>query len=143
MGMFQQLKEIYEQYHQTLHRVIRELPRTAGLFGMGDDPRKHPCHMDFYQAVETWVEAFCKEEPDNGVVYEAVEQIITAAAQKREDPTYWFLFAAQGLAKPMIARLNGQQCAQLRAFYDEHYPRLERMPVQKEVYKLLKKGAKR
>ena len=35
----------------------------------------------------------------------------------------------------------GSQERQLQEFYDAHYPKRERMPVQREVYKLLKKGA--
>lgn len=140
----QKLREIYERYDTALHKVIREAPATAGLFGLGEDPRKHPCHMEFYEAVEAWMEAFCRTEPEeNDVAYEAAEWIITAAAKKEGDPTYWFLYAAQGIARPLIPKLDSRQCAALREFYDDRYPRRDRMPVQKEVYKLLKKGASR
>lgn len=139
--MIQELTEIYDQYGRTLHKVIREAPATAGLFGLGDDPRNHPCHMEFYEAVERWMEVFCKTDPENGPAYQVAELIITAAAKKEGDPTYWFLYAAQGLARPLIARLDRQQCAHLREFYDDRYPKRGRMPVQKELYKMLKKGA--
>ena len=49
---------------------------------------------------------------------------------------------AQGLARDMIGLLTKEQCGKLLAYYDDTYPRRERMPVQKEVYKKLKKGAK-
>lgn len=141
--MLQKLFEIYDHYDQVLHKVLREASITDGLFGMGDDPRNNPCHMNFYESVEKWVAEFCQTQPDNGSVYEAAKQIIIAAEQKRGDPGFWFLFAAHGFVKSLIPSLTVQQCAELRAFYDENYPRLERMPVQKEVYKLLKKGAGR
>ena len=44
--MIQELTEIYERHDRTLHKVIREAPATAGLFGLGEDPRKHPCHRN-------------------------------------------------------------------------------------------------
>ena len=141
--MLQKLFEIYDHYDQVLHKVLEEASITDGLFGMGDDPRNNPCHIAFYEGVEKWVAEFCQGEPDNTAAFEAAEQIITAAAKKRGDPSFWFLFAAQGHAKPLIAKLTTHQCAELRGFYDDNYPRLERMPVQKEVYKLLKKGAGR
>lgn len=139
--MIRELMEIYDRYDRTLHKVVREAPATAGLFGLGEDPRKHHCHMEFYEAVEGWMEAFCQTDPENGPAYQAAEWIITAAAKKEGDPTYWFLYAAQGLAKPLVSKLDCQQCASLREFYDDRYPRRDRMPVQKELYKMLKKGA--
>ena len=48
----------------------------------------------------------------------------------------------RGLCRKLIPALSSQHCALLRQLYDERYPRRDRMPVQKEVYRLLKKGSK-
>lgn len=141
--MVQQLKEIYTKYEQALAKVYKDAKPMDGLFGWGDDPRKDPCHMRFYEDAEQWVSSFQAAGPRQPDVYEAVRFIIETPAAHREQHCFWFMFAAQGLTKELIPLLDGSQCAQLRAFYDEAYPKRDRMPVQKDVYKLLKKGAGR
>ena len=41
------------------------------------------------------------------------------------------------------ALLDADGCAELRTLFDELYPKRDRMPVQQELYKALKKGAGR
>lgn len=139
----QRLKEIYERYGATAQEVRRKAPATAGLFGMGEDPRKHPCHMEFYEGVEQWVKAFLETKPESAAANEAVTWIITQAWENRGRECYWFMYAAHGLCKPLIPLLSAMDCAALAELYDDRYPRRDRMPAHKEVYKLLKKGAGR
>ena len=54
----EKLQEIYSEYIQTIAQVYREAKPMDGLFGWGDDPRKDPCHMRFYEGVEKWAEDF-------------------------------------------------------------------------------------
>lgn len=138
----QSLKDIYSRYEAEAAAVRAEASAFDGLFGMGEDPRKDPCHMRFYEGVEQWVEAFQAEGPGEPAVYEAVSWILSAAADHAGEATYWFLYAAQGLCRKLIPALSPEHCALLRRLYDERYPRRDRMPVQKEVYRLLKKGSK-
>lgn len=141
--MVQKLKEIYSKYVQTVAKVYKDAKPMDGLFGWGDDPRKDPCHMRFYEDAEQWTRDFLASGPARAEVFEAVQFILETPDQYREQHCFWFMFAAQGLTKELIPMLEEGQCAQLRTFYDEAYPRRERMPVQKDVYKLLKKGAGR
>lgn len=142
MEMLQQLKDIYVSYTEELAKVVKEAGPMDGLFGWGDDPRKDPCHMRFYENVEQWVGTFLAAAPVQTDVFHAVRYILETPAEYRGKSCFWFMYAAQGLTRELIPMLTPQQCAQLRGFYDEAYPRRDRMPVQKEVYKLLKKGAK-
>lgn len=141
--MVQQLKEIYEKYVQAVAKVYKDAKPMDGLFGWGDDPRKDPCHMRFYEDAQQWLEDFAASGVDWDEVFEVVCFVLKTPEKYRESHCFWFMFAAHGLTKELIPRLDGQQCAQLRDFYDEAYPKRERMPVQKDVYKLLKKGAGR
>lgn len=143
MEMVQQLQQLYAKYIQDVETLFRQAKPTDGLFGMGDDPRRNPCHMNFYEAAEQWTKDFLAGEPEQEAVYEAVRFMLETPARHAQEPCFWFLYAAQGLTRELIPRLNGEQCAALRGSYDERYPRRERMPVQKEVYRLLKKGADR
>ena len=139
--MVQKLKERYARYVETARKVRRKAPATAGLFGMGDDPRKNPCHEAFYEDVASWAAEFRASNPDEKAANEAVSWIIEAAAEHRDEDAYWFMYAVHGHCKELIPLLAPADCARLVQFYDEQYPRRDRMPVQKEVYRLLKKRA--
>lgn len=139
--MIQNLKDIYQRYDEEIRAVKAKAKPTDGLFGMGDDPRNNPCHMRFYEGVEQWVQNFLKTAPNAQSALEAARVIIEAPAAHRDGPTYWFEFAAHGHCRDLIAYLDAAGCAELRAFYDENYRKRDRMPVQDQIYKLLKKGA--
>lgn len=139
----EQLKAIYTKYIQDVAQVYKDAKPMDGLFGWGDDPRKDPCHMRFYEDAERWTKAFLAAGPGQAEVFEAVRFMLETPAAHREQHCFWFLYAAHGLTRELIPMLQASECAQLRAFYDEAYPKRDRMPVQKDVYKLLKKGAGR
>jgi hypothetical protein len=138
----QQLKSIYTRYTEDVEKVYRDAKPMDGLFGWGDDPRKDPCHMRFYEDAEAWVTEFEREKPSREQVFEVVRFLLETPAAYREKNCFWFMFAAHGLTRSLIPQLDRQQCAQLREFYDGAFSKRERMPVQNEVYKLLKKGSK-
>lgn len=137
----QQLQELYAVYIKECGDVILKAAPTDGLFGMGSDPRKDPCHMRFYEGVEQWVRSFLAEPPDGEGAYQAVRWILAAPAEHAGEPVYWFMFAAQGHCRELIPLLSREQCAGLRELYDDRYPRRERMPVQAEIYKQLRRGS--
>lgn len=139
--MIQKLKDIYQKYDEEIRAVKAKAKPTDGLFGMGDDPRNNPCHMRFYEGVGQWVKDFLKTGPDVKSALEAARVIIEAPAAHRDGPTYWFEFAAHGLCKDLVGVLDAAGCRELKEFYDHNYPKRDRMPVQDQVYKLLKKGA--
>lgn len=141
METVQQLEAIYDKYQQDLAKVYKDAKPMDGLFGWGDDPRKDPCHMRFYEAMEQWIGGFSAREPEE--VYPVVRYVLTFPAAHREKHCFWFTFAAQGLIRDLIPFMTAAQCREMREFYDEAYPKRERMPVQKDVYKLLKKHAGR
>ena len=136
------LKCIYEKYIEDVEKVYRNAKPTDGLFGMGEDPRNHPCHMRFYEDTEQWVNAFVAADPGENAVFGAARFLLETPAKYAQHHGFWFMYAAQGLTRIMIPLLEGVHCEQLRKFYDENYPRRDRMPVQKDVYRLLKRGAK-
>ena len=139
--MVQQMQDIYGAYVRDVERVFAEAKPADGLFGWGDDPKKHPCHMQFYEAVEDWVRAFAAAEPGQEAVWEAVRFMLQTPDLHRDSQCFWFLYAAQGLTRELIPRLSREQCAALREDYDNRYPKRDRMPVQRDIYKALKKGA--
>ena len=140
--MLAQLQAHYQAYDEQAAKVSRETKGMRGVWGMGEDPRNHPCHEQFYYQTEGWVMAFLETQPDSAAVVEAAKLILGAAAQRREQESFWFTFAAQGHVVPMIPWMTARDCAELAAWYDTLYTRLERLPAQRNMYKKLVKAAK-
>lgn len=135
-----ELREIYAAYYKKAAEVRSKASPLAGIWGMGDDPRKDHCHDAFYEAVQDWVERFA--DPDPAAVSEAVRFILGAALAHKNEDVYWYLYAAHGLILPLIPRLRPADCEALFGWYDASYPKRDRLPVQQQVWKALKKGAK-
>ena len=137
--MLEQLKERCVQYQAEAEKAAKEAPPMAGVWGWGADPRNDACHTRFYEDAGQWMEQFLAASPSSEELYRAAEWLISAAAEQGNEQTFWFLYAAQGHCKPLIPLLNKEQRTVLKDYYDAHYPKRDRMPVQKELYKLLSK----
>ena len=139
--MLQQLKERYRQYDEEVTRVRKNSSPADGLFGFGNDPKNHPCHELFYEDIGKWTKAFLETRPDARAAFEAARFMIGAPVECSSRESYWMMYAAQGWCRELVGRLDAAGCAALRDIFDEQYPRRDRMPVQQELYKALKKGA--
>ncbi|MBO4939270.1 MAG: hypothetical protein J6C98_09805 [Oscillospiraceae bacterium] len=142
MIVLEQLKARYARYEQEARKAVLNAKPTDGLFGMGADPRKHPCHDQFYQDVAEWADTFEKTAPSAQAAADAVEWIIRAADSHRDEETYWYMYAAQVHARLLIPLMAPDRCASLVRWYDSAYPPIDRMPVQKELFRLLRKCSK-
>lgn len=139
--MLQQLKERYRQYDEEATQVRKKSSPADGLFGFGNDPKNHPCHEQFYEDIGKWTKAFLETQPDGKESFAAARFMIGAPVECSSRESYWMMYAAQGWCRELVNCLDPQGCAALRDAFDEMYPRRDRMPVQQELYKALKKGA--
>lgn len=139
--MIQALKARYAQYHQEAQAAWEKAGLCDGLFGMGADPRKHPCHDDFYNSIGQWVTGFLASEPEASACLEAAQWILKQPADYKDQNIFWYLYAAQKHALPLIPLLPAAACRDLLAWYEGTYPKRDRMPVQDAVVKTLKKTA--
>lgn len=137
-----ELMQIYNTYYEKAADVRSKASPLAGIWGMGDDPRKDHCHDAFYEAVQDWVGRFALSAPAPDAVLEAVKWILAAALAHKNEDVYWYLYAAHGLTLPLIPRLDPGDCKALFQWYDASYPKRDRLPVQRQVWKALKKGGK-
>lgn len=137
------LKNRYEQYLREAEKARQKAGLCDGLFGMGNDPRKAPCHEAFYEYVARWVAEFLEGEPGPEACAEAAGWLLKLAqAHRGQKDVYGYLYAAQGHALPLIARMDRDRAGALLAWYEEAHPRRDRMPVQDGVCKALKKAAR-
>ena len=143
MSNLEQLRRIYADYDREALEARQEARPFDGILGLGNDPRRHPCHKHFYAAVQSWVEEFLQAEPDGETAFQAAEEIILAADRRRNNrDTYWYCYAAQGLAADLLPTLTPERCRELAETYDRLYPKKDRLPVQKALFKQLKKLGK-
>jgi len=139
MAHLEQLYQLYQAYEEKAKAVRRKASRFAGAFGLGDDPRKHECHEDFFEDVGCWVQEFLEENPDSGEIVQAVCWILKAADAHRDTDVYWPMYAAQGHAGALIPHMPREDSAQLLQWYEQAYPKEDRLPAQQEVCRLLRK----
>lgn len=141
MSAVSQLNDLYDQYVKKLQASWIGTPSINKIFDFGVTPRNHPCHMEYHEELSRWIENFIRSNPPYSELL-SVTHWFLKAAEAKESPTggpIWILYAAQGLAKPLIPLLHPEDRAELREAYDNLYPKRTRLPVQKEVYQLLKK----
>jgi hypothetical protein len=143
IALIEVLKNHCDRYLADAREAREKAGLCDGLFGMGKDPRKDPCHERFYRTVESWTAEFLKQEPAAQQQAAAAAWILKAADEHRDETdVYWYLYAAQVHALPIIAKLEQGSAKELLQWYDRAYPARERMPVQDQVYRALKKAAR-
>lgn len=129
------------RYFSEVERVMKNLKFGDGLFGLGNDPKKAPCHMAFYEAVaealsQAESQALSEEELDEIVT--VVLRLDTDHAQQSE-MVRLMLQAVQGLTLPLIPRLSKGCAEALCEWYAGSYPRQSRMPNQSKVLRALRR----
>lgn len=136
------LRQMYADYTAEAEKVRKNASAFAGIFGLGDDPRKHPCHMAFYENAEKWVKGFVAAQPSRELALEAATFMLEEPKKFLNKEGYWFLYVCVGFIRELIPFLTAQDCADLAQRMNTLYPRRERMPLQQETFKLLQKAGK-
>lgn len=140
--MITQLEKLYVDYKEEAYNVRKKARVFDGILGLGKDPRNHPCHQAYYDAVGAWVEEFIAAAPEQEQLMAAATYILEAPSACVGEECYWFMFAAHGHLRPIIPHLSKENCAALAQNMEQLYKKRDRMPLQKEVLKMLAKGAK-
>lgn len=143
MAAMDELKVLYANYAEKAEQVRKKASPLAGFLGFGDDPKRHGCHDAFYEAAEQWVRDFADTNPNTEEITAVVKWLLEEPNNHRDRECYWYMFAAQGLAMPLIPKLPQDVCGEFYDWYGTAYPVQERMPVQQQVYKLLQKQSGR
>jgi len=136
------LRQLYADYLAEAHKVRKNASAFAGVFGLGDDPRKHPCHEVFYQNVEKWIEEFVASGPDCEQAGAVASFLLEEPGKNVKEEGYWFLYACLGFIRNLVPFLSGEDCKVLATRMNSLYPRRERMPVQQETFIMLQKAGK-
>jgi hypothetical protein len=140
--MLNELKTMYEKYDEKAREVRRKAPVFAGALGLGSDPRKHPCHEEFYENVGKWIQTFVESKPDADAAKDVALFLLQTPPEYRQVDSYWFMYVCVGMIRDLIPLLRKEDCAELAVVMDKLYAKKERMPVQMDTLKKLQKAGK-
>lgn len=135
----EQLKACYAAYLAAVEKAEKNKTGWNGAFGIGASTKDHPCHDDFYEAMEGWCRDFMAKNPSRAEAEEAVRYIFEMSEAYRGKLPYWYMYAAHGFTRPIIPLVSSGFAEEMRVWYNDRHPRQDRMPVHREVFKLLKK----
>ena len=135
----EELQKLYTGYLDAVEQAQKKLVPASGLFGIGKRLSDDRCHDDFLEALG----AYLAKKADTAASQEAreiLERVYDAPIRYQDAPSAvdWIFIAAHGLTRPLIRRLSRQDAQRLLSWYQETYPRRERLPIQNQVLKDLK-----
>lgn len=136
------LQELYANYDEESTQVRLSAKPFDGVFGMGNDPRKNPCHDIFYDKVQSWVQAFVADTPSPEAAAVTARFMLEAPSRYRQQECYWYMYACVGFVEGLIPFIKKEDCAALAQLFSSLYAKYDRMPVQRRVLKLLTKAGK-
>lgn len=136
MEQLQKLIDEYVQWTRENQRTGKKIAVYLGLQG-----ESHPNHAAFYDAVGEWARAYASARPDQAQRMAAMRLLLFSAAENQGSQAEWYLIAIQNYAKDLLGELSAEEKAELAREYRKNYPSGRMLPLQREIYKLLRDGA--
>lgn len=130
------LQALYADYIQQCRQISIDAPYGASLLGSGKDPRNHPCHEAFFEAVGQLVTEISRASEDPEPIIRYMLEIPYFYAN---EDACWYLFAAQSHTKALIPLLTDPARAAVGGWFSRLVPQNQRLPVQQEILSLLLK----
>ena len=139
MPYLDMLEEICEQYRRDVMEMDKTLRPGSGMLGLGPRPGDAPCHEKFDRAVA----ALLRTPPEDTADAAAVSRALLLREDGPAWPEHakWMLIAVQRHGMALYRRLPPETAAALLDRYEKLYPRMRRLPVQKEIMRALKEAA--
>lgn len=136
------LNQIYTDYSVELEACEKKQKVTDGLFGFGHSIKDDPCHERFYDRIQEAMNQLTASAPPS----EQAESTILYLFSRKKEYAYppsaqLMLCAVEKHILPLIPYLTPQAAKHILDEYETMYRRWERLPVQTEVWKTLKKAA--
>ena len=138
MEYFEAINRLMDDYIAEVRNILSNLRLCDGIFGMGNDPKKNPCHMNFYYELEKLVASSVSSEPTEEDAFASAELLIKAPDEKACAPVArCTLVATRKMAIQFIPYLTAEHKDELKRWFDDNVPRRTRMPIEKDVYDAL------
>ena len=103
-----------ENYNEAVKKMTAKLRPGDGLLGFGRDPKRDPCHMEFYEAVGEAVGRMVQEGLNPAEAEDTVRFLVTLAQEERYfDLTQPMREAVQGHARTLVPLLEPETAREL------------------------------
>ena len=131
----EELLRLYREYLEQAALPQNQKRPFQGAYGLIGGTAPNSFHQQFVQQVEAALAQVPETERR-----EAVEYVLRQPLEHKDDPVvYYTLMAAQGATIPYLSQLPVDQAKALRGWFEQTFPRRERMPCQDKVLAALKK----
>lgn len=138
---FAALELAFEKYRQDLDDYARKSKPTDGLLGFGHSLKDDPCHDRFDERVKEAVDGVVAAAPTPEDAKQIVGMLFRSDTQSWPLAAQWMLRAIERHILPLIPFLSPDSAAAFQKEYAARYKPWERLPVQQEVFKALKRQA--
>ncbi len=138
---FAALDLAFSKYSQDLEEYARKSKPTDGLLGFGRSLKDDPCHERFDERVKEAIDGICASSPAPEDASRTVKMLLRDDMQAWPLSAQWMLRAIERHILPLIPFLSPASAAAFQKEYAARYKPWERLPVQQEVFKALKRQA--
>lgn len=137
------LRKLFQDYIDYAGELREKTASIKSVLGFREQEIYDSGHKKFDQDVELWVDTFSKTSPSQEALVEALDILLFSAVGYEEKSPFWYLCAVQRHGLKLIALLEDGPRAEMLSRFESCYPRGKRLPIQKDIYKLLSKGTGR
>ena len=133
------LTQAFSDYRQDVENCQRNRKPMDGFLGFGRSLGDDPCHERFDQRVQQAVDELCAASPTPEETERAARLLLSRDdMQSWPEACQWMMRAIERHVLPLIPFLSRESAAALLREYSDRYPRWDRLPTQKAVFKALK-----
>ncbi len=138
---FDALEQAFAVYRQDLENCARKSKPTDGLLGFGRSLKDDPCHERFDERVKEAVDGVIAASPTPEDASRTIEMLLRNDIPSWPLAAQWMLRATERHSLPLIPFLAPEAAAVFMKEYAARYKPWDRLPVQQEIYKALKRQA--
>ena len=138
---FAALEQAFIIYRQDLEACVRKSKPTDGLLGFGRSLKDDPCHDRLDERVEAIMKDLCASQPSPQEAARFVGLLLRDDAGSWPLAAQWMLRAIERHILPLVPFLSPDDAARFLKAYAARYRPWDRLPVQREVFKALKRQA--
>ncbi|MGN0977588.1 MAG: hypothetical protein ACI4PH_05980 [Faecousia sp.] len=135
------LQKLFQDYIAYAGKLREETASIKAVLGFREREIYDSGHKDFDKAVEAWVEAFRRENPSQPELVQALDILLFSAVGYEGKAPFGYLCAVQRHALKLIPLLDEAGRTTVLARFEAQYPSGRRLPIQKDIDKLLKQGS--
>ena len=134
-----EIERLTDNYLDKEREVEKKSHPLADIFGFRGGPKYDPCHEEYHNAVIDAVNKYLEGTTDETEMYEAAEYVLSLGTEKECNGTCkWTLVSTQVSLKPLVPLLTAEHREALRVRFEGLYRKKDRVPIQDDLYKLLK-----